>query len=201
MLETRVTPGTEGTCASLFNKGIEVLAAAVGTTPLIGTATAPAVPAAVGVTPPTGKAAAAAAPAAVGVTPPTREATAASAGAMHVFGAPNSVTHYDEYRRFASKCKTKMRTGTAIAEAYARGGAAATDAFQLFMKAIKSCCQRFANVSHKCVVTFVAFACCLCHQHFCLPEWRSLRSRGSSTEEENCIAEVQAGSLVPVLVL
>ena len=48
---------------------------------------------------------------------------------------PNSVTHYDAWRRFATKCKAKSRADTNAAKQFAAGGKLAHQAFLTFLEA------------------------------------------------------------------
>ena len=51
---------------------------------------------------------------------------------------PNSMTHYDAWRRFGSKCIAKARLKMQMAQEFAKGGRAACAAFQVFLQA-QSC--------------------------------------------------------------
>ena len=51
------------------------------------------------------------------------------------FTGANSMSHYNEWKRFTNKCKAKCRSDGHMAKAFAAGGATAHKAFELFLQA------------------------------------------------------------------
>ena len=51
------------------------------------------------------------------------------------FQGANSVSHYDEWRRFGTKCRAKCRADSHMSKAFLQGGRAAHEAFETFLQA------------------------------------------------------------------
>lgn len=51
------------------------------------------------------------------------------------FQGANSCSHYDEWRRFTTKCKAKIRADSNMSKAFLQGGRAAHEAFETFLQA------------------------------------------------------------------